>query len=88
MRGFWVYILECADGTLYTGWTTDVCTRVMLHIAGKGAKYTRGKGPFKIVYLEEYTSKRAAMRREAAIKKMRRAQKLQLIEEEKEEEEG
>jgi putative endonuclease len=80
--GYFVYILECRDGTLYTGWTTDICTRVMLHNTGKGAKYTRGRGPFKIAYLVECRTKSAAMRREVRIKKMSRIQKLKLIAEE------
>ena len=75
----YVYILECADGTLYTGWTTDVQKRVRTHNAGKGAKYTKSRLPVELVHLEEYNSKEEAMKREAALKKLSRAKKLKLI---------
>jgi len=74
-----VYILECADGTLYTGWTTDIAARIETHNGGTGAKYTRGRGPVKLVYSEQHDSKSAAMRREAEIKKLSREGKLSLI---------
>ena len=80
-KRFWVYILECADGTLYTGYTTDIGARIQLHTMGKGAKYTRGRGPFKLAYLKEYQSRSGAMKRERRIKKLTRAQKFALIEE-------
>lgn len=77
--GYWVYILRCADGTLYTGSTDDVDRRAAAHNRGKGAKYTRGRGPVEVVYREECPDKSAALRREAAIKRLRRSEKLRLI---------
>jgi len=74
-----VYILQCADGTLYTGWTTDLKARLDTHNTGAGAKYTRGRGPLVLVYSESFETKSEAMRREAEIKKLTRAEKLQLI---------
>jgi putative endonuclease len=76
---YYVYIAECADGTLYTGYTTDVESRVKTHNDGKGAKYTRSRLPVKIVYTEEYRSKSEAIRREIAIKRLRREKKIALI---------
>ena len=78
----WVYILRCADGTLYTGWTNDLAKRVEAHNAGKGAKYTRSRLPVVLVYHEEYGSKEEAMSREWHIKRMRRREKLRLVGEE------
>ena len=75
----YVYILRCADDTLYTGWTTDVERRVETHNSGKGAKYTRARLPVEIVYTEEFDNKVEAQRREYAIKKLTRAQKETLI---------
>ena len=77
--GWWVYILRCGDGTLYTGSTSDVNRRAAAHAGGKGAKYTRGRGPIAVVYREECPDKGAALRREAAIKKLKRPDKLNLI---------
>ncbi len=78
---FWyVYILRCGDGTLYTGITDDIPRRLAAHRAGKGAKYTRGRGPLELVYQEQAPDKSAALRREAAIKRLRRAEKERLIE--------
>ena len=74
-----VYMVECADKTLYTGWTTDVDRRLKAHNAGRGAKYTRERGPVRLVYVEEMPNRRAAMKRELEIKRMRRAEKLALI---------
>ena len=74
-----VYMVECSDGTYYTGWTNDVAARVAAHNAGCGARYTRGRGPVRLVYREECPDKRAAQRREWEIKQMNRAQKQQLI---------
>lgn len=74
----WVYMVECRDGTLYTGWTTDLAKRVAAHSAGRGAKYTRSRAPVRLVYAEACAGKNAALRREAAIKKLTRAQKLAL----------
>jgi len=76
---FFCYILECADKTFYTGWTTDPPRREKQHNAGRGAKYTRMKRPVKLVYVEELSSRNEAMKRERAIKKMTREQKRKLI---------
>ena len=73
------YILECADGTYYTGWTTDPDRRVKQHNKGIGAKYTSTRRPVKLVYLESLSNRTAAMKRELAIKKMRRVQKSKLV---------
>ena len=77
--GWWVYMLRCGDGTLYTGTAVDVDRRAAAHAGGRGAKYTRGRGPIAVVYREECPDKGAALRREAAIKKLKRADKLNLI---------
>lgn len=74
-----VYMLRCKDGSLYTGWTNDLEHRLAMHSSGRGAKYTRGRGPLKLVYSEELPDKEAALRRECAIKKLRREQKLALL---------
>jgi len=79
MMSVFVYMVECADKTLYTGWTTDVERRLKAHNAGRGAKYTRERSPVRLVYIEEVADRRAAMKRELEIKRMRRAKKLQLI---------
>lgn len=76
---WWVYILRCADGTLYTGSTTDVARRLSQHNVGRGAKYTRARRPAELVYRELCGSRSAALRREAAIKGLSRAEKLALI---------
>jgi len=76
---YYVYILRCGDGTLYTGWTNDLDARLTAHRQGKGAKYTRGRGPLEVVYIEELTSKRDAMKREYQIKRFTRAQKERLL---------
>ena len=75
----YAYILRCADGTLYTGWTNDLQHRVEAHNAGKGAKYTRTRRPVELCYYEAFDTVSAAMRREAAIKKLTRQQKLRLM---------
>ncbi|MCF2661438.1 GIY-YIG nuclease family protein [Pseudoflavonifractor phocaeensis] len=72
-------MLRCGDGTLYTGITDDVERRLAAHRSGKGAKYTRGRGPLELVYTEEQPDKSAALRREVQIKKLRREQKEALI---------
>ena len=77
---WYIYILRCGDDTLYTGITDDVDRRFAAHCAGKGAKYTRGRGPLTLVYTEEAEDKSAALKREHAIKKLTRAEKLNLIE--------
>ena len=74
------YILECADGTFYTGWTTDPERRVAQHNKGVGAKYTSTRKPVKLVYLETHPNRTDAMKREHAIKKMKREQKSRLVE--------
>ena len=76
---WYVYILRCGDGTLYTGSTDDVERRLAAHRAGKGAKYTRGRGPLELVYSEPCGEHAAALRREYAIKKMKRREKELLI---------
>ena len=78
-KSHFVYILKCADGTLYTGWTTDLNKRVKTHNDGKGAKYTRARRPVRLVYHEEYSDKIEAQRREYAIKQLTRAEKERLI---------
>ncbi|MDE3091837.1 MAG: GIY-YIG nuclease family protein [Chloroflexota bacterium] len=77
-RSAFVYLLRCSDGTLYTGWTYDVARRVRVHERGNGARYTRARRPVTLVYYERLPSRRAAMRREAAIKRWSRARKLAL----------
>lgn len=76
---FYVYILACSDGTLYTGYTDNPERRVRVHNAGKGAKYTRSRRPVELVYREAFGDKSAALRREREIKRLTRAQKLALI---------
>ena len=75
----YTYILKCADNTLYTGWTTDLKKRLTTHNNGKGAKYTRTRLPVSLIYYESFTTKKEAMRREVAIKKLSRPQKERLI---------
>jgi len=75
-----VYVIECADGTFYTGYTTDVERRVAEHDAGEGAKYTRGRAPVTLRHAESFDSKSAAMSREHEIKSLTRAEKEALIE--------
>ncbi|WP_255192661.1 GIY-YIG nuclease family protein [Natronobeatus ordinarius] len=74
-----VYVLECADGTLYTGYTTDLTRRVAEHDAGDGAKYTRGRTPVELVYHERYETRSEAMSREYEIKSLTRAEKERLV---------
>jgi putative endonuclease len=74
-----VYILECADRSLYTGITTNLSRRLDEHAAGKGAKYTKRRGPFFIRYMETHRTRSAALKREAAIKALDRSAKLALI---------
>ena len=76
----YTYILSCADGTLYTGWTNDLERRLAAHNAGKGGKYTRVRLPVTLVYHEEFEPKEEAMSREYAIKQMTRSQKMKLSE--------
>lgn len=76
----YIYILRCADGTLYTGWTNDPARRLAAHQAGRGGKYTRARLPVEMVYTERFDTKREAMRREWEIKQLPREEKLKLIE--------
>ena len=76
---YYVYLLRCRDGTLYTGYTDNPERRLRVHNAGKGAKYTRARLPVELVYQEQCPDKSAALRREREIKRMRRAEKLALI---------
>jgi putative endonuclease len=76
---YFVYILKCRDGTLYTGITTDVLRRFAEHKAGKGGAYTRAHGASKMVYKEKSPNRSSASKREAEIKKLSREQKLKLI---------
>ena len=77
---WYLYILRCRDGSLYTGITTDVEKRLEAHRAGKGAKYTRGRGPLELVYREECGDHSTALKREAEIKRLPREEKLKMIE--------
>ncbi len=74
-----VYLLRCADGTLYCGWTTDMDARLKAHNAGTGAKYTRSRRPVVLVYTETYADRHEALSREWHIKRMTRAEKEQLV---------
>ncbi len=78
-KKWYVYILRCRDDTLYTGMTDDLEKRLAAHNAGKGAKYTRGRGPVTMVYTEEVETKVEACRREYRIKRLTRQEKLELI---------
>lgn len=75
----YVYVLECADGSLYTGYTTDPERRLEEHNDGAGAKYTRGRTPVELVHVERFASRSAAMSREYAIKQLSRARKEALV---------
>ena len=79
MNKNYVYILECSDKTLYTGWTVNIENRIKVHNSGNGAKYTRGRTPVKLVYFEEFDGKSEALKRENGIKKLNRKGKLNLI---------
>ncbi|NMM61592.1 GIY-YIG nuclease family protein [Clostridium sp. P21] len=75
----YVYIIQCSDGTLYTGYTNNLTKRIKTHNEAKGAKYTRGRLPVKLVYSEEFATKSEALKREYAIKAMKRKNKIELI---------
>ena len=77
--GWYVYILRCGDGSLYTGYTNDIPRRLALHQCGRGAKYPLTRPPVALAYQEELPDKSAALRREAAIKRLTRPQKQALI---------
>ncbi|CQR47499.1 GIY-YIG nuclease superfamily protein [Paraliobacillus sp. PM-2] len=74
-----VYILECKDGTLYTGYTNNLFRRLAMHESGKGAKYTRGRGPFLLKYYEAFQTKEEAMKQEYYIKQLKRSEKINRI---------
>ena len=74
-----VYLLRCSDGSFYTGITNDLDKRLKAHAAGKASRYTRGRLPVKVIYTEPQENKSAALKREAAIKKLRRAAKNRLL---------
>ena len=76
----YVYIIRCKDKSLYTGWTNNLERRFRAHKEGKGAKYTKGRGPLELVYFEEFEEKIKAMKREYEIKKMSKEKKLKMIE--------
>ena len=78
-----VYLLRCADGSLYTGWTNDLARRLRAHNAGRGAKYTRGRCPVALVYVEAFETKEAAMSREWHLKHLTKEEKEALVEEAK-----
>lgn len=78
MMSAFVYILECADGTFYTGWTNNLEKRLAAHNDGSGARYTRGRLPVKIIYVEELSCRQEAQSRETAIKALTRKQKEEL----------
>lgn len=79
VENHYVYILKCKDKSYYTGYATDVQRRIRIHEEGKGAKYTRGRGPFSLVYVQELETKGEALSREIAIKRMTRKQKEALV---------
>jgi putative endonuclease len=79
MMPFYVYIIQCKGGSFYTGYTKDLNSRVMLHMNGKGARYTKMHKAKKLVYVEEFSSRAEAMRREKRIKVLSHHQKLELI---------
>lgn len=79
-KTWWVYILRCGDGTFYTGVTTDVAARLETHRSGKGAKYTRSRGPLELAYTEKCDDKIIAFQREYAIKRLKRSEKAALCE--------
>lgn len=79
MDKFYTYIVECSDGTYYTGWTVNLENRIKAHNNGTGAKYTKTRTPVSLIYFEVLESKSLAMKREAAIKKLSRKKKELLI---------
>ncbi len=74
-----IYIVRCSDGTLYTGWSHDVEARVAKHNSGKGSKYTRSRLPVVLIYKEKQQNKSAAMKREYAIKRLSRREKMMIV---------
>ncbi|MBA8760839.1 GIY-YIG nuclease family protein [Staphylococcus coagulans] len=81
MDKHYIYIVQCKDTSLYTGYTNNLAARIAKHNEGKGAKYTKSRRPVQLRYYETFETKSAALKRECAIKKMTRQQKIQLIEE-------
>lgn len=81
MDSHYVYMVECSDGTLYTGYARNVAKRMDAHNTGRGAKYTRGRRPVRLVYVECFPGKSPALQREYELKRMSRSQKLELIKE-------
>ena len=79
MKPWYLYIVMCIDSTLYTGITTDIKRRIKAHNSGVGAKYTRGRGPVRLVHLRQYKNRSEASKAEARFKKLRRTKKLQII---------
>lgn len=79
----YTYIVECSDGSLYTGWTNDLEKRIKAHNDGKGAKYTKSRRPVVLAYYEEFQTREEAMRREWEIKQMSRQKKMRMISAEK-----
>ena len=77
----YTYIVECSDGTLYTGWTNNLEKRLEAHNAGKGAKYTKTRRPVKLVYQEQFETKEEAMSREYHIKQLSRKEKMKIMKE-------
>ena len=75
----YVYLLRCGDGTYYCGYTVDITARIAAHATGRGARYTRGRGPLELVYSEVYRDRSEALRREAEIKRLGRREKMALI---------
>ncbi|NYB73305.1 GIY-YIG nuclease family protein [Sedimentibacter hydroxybenzoicus DSM 7310] len=75
----YIYIVECSDGSLYTGYTTDLNRRMKEHNSNTGAKYTRGRTPVSLMYFEEFSNRSDAAKRECDIKKLKREKKLLLI---------
>ncbi len=80
MEQNYTYLLRCADGTFYCGWTNHLKERVRIHNEGRGAKYTKGRRPVELVYYEEFATRQEAMKRECAIKRLSRKDKQLLIE--------
>ncbi len=76
---YYTYIVRCSDDSLYTGYTNDLDNRIEAHNSGRGAKYTRGRGPVELVYYEEYPTKEEAMSREWHIKRLTRPEKEKII---------
>lgn len=75
----YVYMIRCKDGSLYTGWTNNLEKRFKNHYEGKGAKYTKGRGPLELVYYEVFEDKKEAMKREYEIKRLKKSEKEKLI---------